>query len=786
MTVIPSFRAWSLKAKFALLSGAMTFAFAGVFTTWTLHTLQSDLVGSVTDEQKALARATADTIDEKIDARLVALVKTADAMSATARAAAGPPLDLEAFFGSQPLLRELFDGIAMVDTAGHFVDDSDKRVGRTGATIQERPYIRQILAGAPHAMSPPFRSRRGDNALLLVFAAPMHTADGRISGALLGSINLMHSNFLGRLSEARIGQGGRFTLIEKGAQPIIVMHVDKRRILAPVDPAGDSKLARALEGFEGTVQGVANGVEALRTTVSLRSAPWVLVAVYPTSEAFAGLHARQHEIVWIAGALCVLASSVAWLMAGWLLRPLQRLQSLMAQHGEDLTAPLQPASFGSAELATLVTAYNAQALQRREFEDRLRASERRMRDITDALPAQIAHIDCEGRYTFVNSRTAQVLGLAPQALLGRDLKDTSGAERYAKIAPYVARALRGEAVSFDCTGTIAGQIHHDQANYLPDRSDSGEVRGFYSMLFDVTPLKEAQARQGQVEQRLRGITDRLPALIAHVDRDQRYDFLNATFKTWLGSDPARALGRPMSEVMAPAVYAARRDKVARCLAGESLSFEWEEELLVGRKVLRIEYLPDVAPNGTVIGFYTFSFDVTELKDAQHSLSLLVRSDSLTGLPNRYQFNEVLPLAAARCARAGLGLGLMFLDIDHFKHINDSFGHAAGDAVLKEFAARLQGAVRRTDLAARLGGDEFVVLLEGLHNDTEPQLVARKVLAEMERPFNVQGRLLTVTTSVGIAYQAAPGEGGAEALALADAALYKAKAGGRNTYRVASA
>jgi diguanylate cyclase (GGDEF)-like protein len=152
----------------------------------------------------------------------------------------------------------------------------------------------------------------------------------------------------------------------------------------------------------------------------------------------------------------------------------------------------------------------------------------------------------------------------------------------------------------------------------------------------------------------------------------------------------------------------------------------------------------------------------------------------------YQFNEVLPLAVARCGRSGLAMALMFLDVDHFKEVNDKLGHAAGDTILKEFARRLQENMRSTDTVARLGGDEFVVILEGLRNDEEPQLVARKILAGNDRPFEVHGRPLKVTTSVGIAFHASGAEGAADLLARADAALYQAKAAGRNTYRLSTA
>jgi len=134
-----------------------------------------------------------------------------------------------------------------------------------------------------------------------------------------------------------------------------------------------------------------------------------------------------------------------------------------------------------------------------------------------------------------------------------------------------------------------------------------------------------------------------------------------------------------------------------------------------------------------------------------------------------------------------GFALMYLDIDHFKRINDSLGHAAGDEVLKAFAQRLRRSVRTTDTVARLGGDEFVIILEGIDNEEEAQFLARKIVASVTRPLEVEGRRLTMTTSIGIAFRreivAADAATVEAMIGRADAALYAAKAAGRNTWRV---
>jgi diguanylate cyclase (GGDEF)-like protein/PAS domain S-box-containing protein len=165
--------------------------------------------------------------------------------------------------------------------------------------------------------------------------------------------------------------------------------------------------------------------------------------------------------------------------------------------------------------------------------------------------------------------------------------------------------------------------------------------------------------------------------------------------------------------------------------------------------------------------------------SQRELETLARVDSLTGLPNRRQFDERLALAVARSQRPGLPIALLYLDIDHFKQINDTHGHGVGDQVLRVFAERLVRCVRAGDLAARLGGDEFVVLVEDALLPQAAEIIARKLIATMDVDIVADGIHLRATTSVGIAY--CPFRTSAEVLmAAADAALYGAKKAGRNT------
>lgn len=171
-----------------------------------------------------------------------------------------------------------------------------------------------------------------------------------------------------------------------------------------------------------------------------------------------------------------------------------------------------------------------------------------------------------------------------------------------------------------------------------------------------------------------------------------------------------------------------------------------------------------------------------LEASQRELERLSRVDALTGVPNRRQLEERLSLALLRIARSGEAIALMYLDIDHFKQINDTHGHAVGDRVIREFARRLVASVRATDLVVRLGGDEFVILLDQIDDPDMARVVARKILAGMREPVDLEGIALRITTSIGVAF-AREVKAQDDLLVAADDALYEAKEGGRNQYRL---
>ena len=421
--------------------------------------------------------------------------------------------------------------------------------------------------------------------------------------------------------------------------------------------------------------------------------------------------------------------------------------------------------------------------QKQKLAVALSRSEQTLRTITDNLPALIAHVDAEERYRFVNAHIGKVFGGDPKAMLGRTMREVRGEVVYADIGPHVKRALAGETVAFESYGLAQGRPYFYQSTYVPERAADGGVMGFFAMTFDITERKNAELRQAADEERLRTITDNVPALISYFDQRGIYRFCNQTHEDWFGLPVHEWIGHDYQQVLSTANADAQTPHIHKALSGLRVDTEVTLDIQGQPRTLSGSYIPHLAPDGRVLGVYKLLHDISHLKAAQDELHHLACHDALTGLANRRAFQEALQGAVPRNRRLGGRHALMFIDIDCFKAINDQHGHAGGDAVLQAVAQRLQAVTRETDTVARLAGDEFVVLLDGLQKVEEVHFITRKIMAAMEQPLAFEAALIPIGLSIGIAFDGEAGLPPEALLGEADRAMYAAKTAGRNTYRL---
>jgi diguanylate cyclase (GGDEF)-like protein/PAS domain S-box-containing protein len=196
--------------------------------------------------------------------------------------------------------------------------------------------------------------------------------------------------------------------------------------------------------------------------------------------------------------------------------------------------------------------------------------------------------------------------------------------------------------------------------------------------------------------------------------------------------------------------------------------------------IRVGLLGEVAGRRLAL---SIARDITGRKALEERLSRAALHDPLTGLPNRALLMDRLEHAVARAHRRKTSLTVLFLDLDDFKAVNDASGHECGDRLLEEVGRRLDSGARASDTVARLGRDEFVVLLEDIGDEREATLAAARIREELEVPFEVGGRELSVTASIGVAVGPSAGDGPRELLRSADLAMYRAKVNGKNRHEV---
>lgn len=296
-------------------------------------------------------------------------------------------------------------------------------------------------------------------------------------------------------------------------------------------------------------------------------------------------------------------------------------------------------------------------------------------------------------------------------------------------------------------------------------------------------LRASEIALSLSESRMRSITDNIPALISHIDGNERYLFANAYFGRAFGLDPGMLIGKTLQEFHGDEFYSDIQPQIEKVMHGTPASFEGTTNIGDKQYHYQSNYVPDRDIDGKVQGFFALTFDITQLKTAEANLDRLARIDSLTNVANRRHFEERLSSTLAHGMRQHEAVALLYLDIDHFKSINDTHGHSVGDVVIKSFAERLTACVREDDMVARLGGDEFVVLIENPSEDSG-EIIAKKLLVSMQQPMLIGDISLQVTTSIGVAYCAKTPD--PETLMnLADQALYDAKDAGRNTYKLKS-
>ena len=457
--------------------------------------------------------------------------------------------------------------------------------------------------------------------------------------------------------------------------------------------------------------------------------------------------------------------------------------------------------------------------------------ERLFGDTFDLADVGIAHTALNGQFMRANRRLCQMLGYSLEELRAESFIDITHPDDVAKNMTLFRQAAAGRIDAYRLDKRFrrrSGDYLWTNLSVSVRRSPTGVPQFLIGVIEDISEKKQTEAELRRMrdslaaevalqtrqllerndtlrvqfkqtiesehalrlsQQRLTAIANAVPALIAYFSGSLHCEFANEAHRDWFGIAPEDVVGKTMAEIVGEAQFQDIEPRTLQALAGQAQRFERSIPMPDGSvATLDVRYIPDVGEGGEVQGFYVLSTDVSALRAAVKALEAahtrLVQEsviDYLTGLSNRRVFSEHSEAAARRFQQTGTPYGLILLDLDDFKQVNDEYGHDVGDEVLRAMGRILKEQVRdRDDIVARLGGEEFAVLCFGAVNETSLCQLAARIGEQIGKEgVHCPKGIVRFTSSFGVAESQAEDVGWRSIYARADAALYEAKANGKN-------
>lgn len=414
----------------------------------------------------------------------------------------------------------------------------------------------------------------------------------------------------------------------------------------------------------------------------------------------------------------------------------------------------------------------------REAEEAARAKAAQVQVLANGVPVLIAHFSADNfTCLLANKAYARTWGVDENKIVGMRVPDIIGPEGWKQIEPYVGRVLKGETVSYERTINPPGGERVIEVMLIPHPDERGDINSAFVMINDITRHREAERTIRESEERLKKFTEATNEGIVFHDNGQVIDFNDAMSKM-LGLPREKLLGTNIFQFVAPEALEQIRNNIEN-------AFEKTYESTILRadgSRIAVEITGKQMTFNGVIHRMTVIRDITDRKEAEARIQFLAHHDTLTQLPNRLMMMDRLEHMLAAAKRHAKMVGVLFIDLDNFKTVNDSLGHHAGDELLKRVAGRIQSCLRAADMVARLGGDEFLVVVSDLALAEDVVPVAEKLLQAVSESFSIEGHILTVSPSIGISIFPRDGNDRDALIKNADAAMYLAKENGRNNFQ----
>lgn len=424
----------------------------------------------------------------------------------------------------------------------------------------------------------------------------------------------------------------------------------------------------------------------------------------------------------------------------------------------------------------------------------LKESSARFQEITDTLGEGIYVTDTKGLLTFMNPEAQRLLGWDQAAVLGKNAHalfhyhkvDHSHYPEHECLMCNVIKTGQPVKSSDEVLRRRDGQPIHIDVTLVPIIRD-GLVRGTAVVFDDISSRKKTESALRASEKSFREIIDFAPIGMAIVSLEGRFTKVNQALCNIVGFSNDELMIRTFQEITHADDLAADLEYVQQLLEGSINAYQMEKRYIrKDKSMVWVQLSVSISCDDELAPQYFIAQieDITVRKREYDEVAQEAYFDALTNLPNRRMLLMRLHQVHAHIERYQQLAALIFLDVDHFKQINDGLGHDIGDIILKEVAARLLGCLRQTDTVSRQGGDEFVIILPELKQAQDAELVAQKIVRSFAAPVQVNGTEIKISVSVGVALRGIATQASVDDwMKQADVAMYQAKSAGRNGYHI---
>jgi len=414
-----------------------------------------------------------------------------------------------------------------------------------------------------------------------------------------------------------------------------------------------------------------------------------------------------------------------------------------------------------------------------------RQSEEKYRNILLQMHDSYYEVDLSGNFTFVNDSVCNNLGYSREEMIGNS---------YSMAVPEAD--IEFLLIAFNNVFRIGepnkglehkilrrdGSIMHAETSISLQKNVKGRIIGFRSISRDITERKKAEEALRESEEKYRSLIENINDVFYALDTQGNISYVSPVVEHVSQYKVSDLIGKPFTPLVYPDDLPALLDSFNRLVSGQLEPWEFRILDKDGRIIFVRTSSRPLYKDGEMVGITALMTDITESKQLQQKLEETATHDYLTGLPNRVLLTDRFSTAAALSSRNKTSLAVMSLDLDKFKTINDTLGHAAGDQVLRTVSARLANLIRASDTLARIGGDEFVLVMQETKRKDDATVIAKKILDAFADPLPVDGRLVHLSTSIGIAIYPEDAEDLENLIKKSDAAMYYSKGHGRNRFK----